>query len=109
FNEYGSTQGTESLDDVAPNGSGKVDHSGLPNQYYGAGRMSANQPLASVVQVSDSSIYRRLGYSGLAAGDDRVWLPFVMTRLGNDWGGDDLGAQHDGHRHLELPEPLRRP
>ncbi|MDY7077405.1 MAG: peptidoglycan DD-metalloendopeptidase family protein, partial [Chloroflexota bacterium] len=86
YNDLGSTQGTESLDDVAPNGSGKVDHSGLPNQYYGAGRTSASQPLASVVQVSDSSIYRRLGYSGLAAGDDRVWLPFVMTRLGNDWG-----------------------
>ncbi len=41
--------------------------------------MTANQPVASVVRVSDNSASRRLGYTGVPVADSIVWLPFVMT------------------------------
>jgi hypothetical protein len=87
YNPDGSVPsgGTSTLPNVAANGSGEVTQS-LPSSYWGAARMTANQPIAAVVRVSDSSAHRRLGYTGVPVAASTVWLPFVMTRLGNDWG-----------------------
>jgi murein DD-endopeptidase MepM/ murein hydrolase activator NlpD len=87
YNPDGSVPsgGISTLPNVAVNGSGEVIQS-LPSSYWGAARMTANQPIAAVVRVSDSSAHRRLGYTGMPVAASTVWLPFVMTRLGNDWG-----------------------
>ena len=78
--------GTTTLANVAVNGSGDVEQYMSNGDTLYVGRTSAAQPVAGVVRISDNSNYRRLGYSSIPVADTKVWLPFVMTRLGNDWG-----------------------
>jgi hypothetical protein len=89
YNGDGSTAGggPVTLPNVPSNGSGDVSQSSLPGGYYGTGRITANQSVAAVTQVWEpNNASRRLGYSSLPVADPTVFLPFVMTRLGNGWG-----------------------
>ncbi len=86
YDQYGTGAGTTTVSNLAVNGSSDVAQPMPSGNSLYVGRMSAAQPVASVVRVSDNSDFRRLGYTGVPVADTTVWLPFVMTRLGNDWG-----------------------
>jgi len=89
FNSSGSLRTTQVANGVAANGlSTEFPTSDIAagNDYYGAGVVTTTvQPLATVVRVYDNT-HRRLGYLGISVISTTVWLPFVMTRLANDWG-----------------------